>query len=56
MDKDMLDIADFAFTPKHGELYLKYNYKKDNLYLVSEGIFAADEIIDKVKEIFKKEE
>ena len=51
MDKDMLDIADLPIVPQHGELYKQYNYKKDNLLYTKEGIFTADEIIQKVCEV-----
>ena len=55
MDKDLLEIANYAILPKHGELYTKYNYTKENLMYVDEGIFAADEIIKKVKKFIKEE-
>lgn len=48
MDKDMLDIADLPIVPKHGELYKKYNYQRENIFFTKEGIFAADDIVQKV--------
>lgn len=51
MDKDMLDIADLPIVPQHGELYKQYNYKKDNIFYTKEGIFTADDIIQKVCEV-----
>ena len=55
MDKDMLEIADIAILPKHGELFLKYKYNKEKLITVDDGIFSADEIIRQVKKIYKGE-
>lgn len=48
MDKDMLDIADIPIVPKHGELYQKYNYNRDNVIYVREGVFAADDIVQNI--------
>lgn len=53
MDKDMLDIANIAILPKHGELFIKHKYKKDKLIFVDDGIFSSDRIIEKVYEIYK---
>lgn len=53
MDKDMLDLADIPILPKHGELYSKLNYNKENLILVDNGVFSSDEIIKEVKKLNK---
>jgi len=52
MDKDLLDCSNIAILPKHGELYTKYNYEKDNLIIVDDGVFSADKIVEKIYEIF----
>lgn len=54
MDQDMLEMADYAILPMHGELYTIHNFTRDNLYYVDKGIFSADEIIKNVR-IFIKE-
>ena len=55
MDKDMLDIADLPIIPRHGELFKEFNYQKDNMYTTKEGIFSADDIVQKVSEVISKE-
>lgn len=53
LDKDLLDFAEIALLPKHGELYSKYKYKKDKLIIVNNGIFSSDEIIKNIYKIYK---
>lgn len=55
MDQDMLDIADIPMVPKHGELYQKYNYNRDNIIYAREGIFAADDIVQNIIGYIEKE-
>ena len=55
LDKDMLEIAQIAILPKHGELYEKHKYYKDNCIIVDNGIFSADDIINNVKKQIKEE-
>jgi len=51
----MLQMADYAVVPKHGEIYKSYEkYKEDHIiFTESEGIIAAEEILQKIIECAK---
>jgi len=53
MDRDMLEYADYAILPKHGELYKKEKFKKEKISLVDNGILSSNDIIKEVKKYIK---
>ena len=57
LDKCLLDYADYAIAPRHGELYNEYQRSSSSAayrFTRHSGIFAADEILNYVHEIFKE--
>lgn len=51
LDIPMLEMADYGIAPKHGEIYKIYGENKDIgdiEYTKKEGIFAAEEILEKM--------
>lgn len=48
LDESMLEIADEAIAPKHGELYRKYGIHKHIRFTENSGIRASDEILTRL--------
>lgn len=50
LDLPMIQMADYAVVPKHGEIYKSYKKNKDDhmIFTESEGIISAEEIIQKI--------
>ncbi|PLT31101.1 HAD hydrolase family protein [Peribacillus deserti] len=52
LDVCMLEVADYAFTPRHGEIFVKKMKLPERVRVTSKsGIFAGEEILETILEI-----
>lgn len=58
LDQCLLDAADYAIAARHGELYKQQEMQPSGIYSFTEasGIYAADEIVDFVRDIMHRQE
>ncbi|QEK11014.1 haloacid dehalogenase [Crassaminicella thermophila] len=58
LDLPMLKMADYAVVPPHGEIYKKYERTYETIQNITftekEGIFAAEEILEKIYGLIKQ--
>lgn len=59
LDLPMLKMADYAVSPPHGEIYKAYNQVHETIqnitFTENEGIFAAEEILEKIHTLMKQQ-
>ncbi len=56
-DKCLLDAADYAIAPRHGELFNEQQRNPSSMayrFTKQSGIFAADEILSYVHEVYRE--
>lgn len=59
LDQCLLEIADYAIAPSHGELFREKQRNPDSIperFTAKSGIFAADEILDYVHAVYQTKE